>query len=63
MNDETVELINYQVRVGHVVVRVRARDEQEAIELAKRKLSHEMPRLYDVIRSLDATRFEVDHAA
>ena len=63
MNEQPRQLKVYRVRVGHVELRVRAHDVEEAITLARRKLSQEMPRLYDVIRSLSTTRFEVDHAA
>jgi hypothetical protein len=33
------------------------------MELARRQLARELPRLYDVIRSLAESRFEVEHAA
>jgi hypothetical protein len=60
-NDATLK--TYRVRVGHWEVRVNARDSEEAIVIAKRHLSRELPRLYDVIRSLTANRFQVEHAA
>jgi hypothetical protein len=56
-------LLTYRVRVGHHEFRVKARDAAEAVELARRQLARELPRLYDVIRSLAETRFQVEHAA
>ncbi|MEX2317634.1 MAG: hypothetical protein WD669_10820 [Pirellulales bacterium] len=53
----------YQVRVGHWEIRLQAHNIDEAIELARRHLSAELPRLYDVIRALTATRFQVEAAA
>ena len=53
----------YRVRVGHWEIRVKARDAEEAIELARRQMARELPRLYDVIRSLTANRFQVEAAA
>ena len=63
MYTQPIILRTYRVRVGHIEVIVRARDVQEAVTLAKRKLSRELPRLYDVIRSLSPGRFQVDYAA
>lgn len=54
---------DYRVKVGHSVVHVRCGSVDEAIALARRLLSQEMPRFYDVIRNLDSTRFEVQRAA
>ena len=56
-------LRTYRIRVGHWEVRVAAHSSEEAIELARRHLTQELPRLYDVIRSLTAARFEVEAAA
>jgi hypothetical protein len=53
----------YHVRVGHWEIRVQAHSVDEAIELARRHLSAELPRLYDVIRAMTATRFQVEAAA
>jgi hypothetical protein len=63
MNSDVATLKTYRVRVGHWEIRVTARDSDEAIAIAKRHLSRELPRLYDVIRSLTANRFQVEHAA
>ena len=47
----------YLVRVGHWEVRLKARDGEEAIRLARLQMARELPRLYDVIRALAASRF------
>jgi hypothetical protein len=56
-------LLTYRVRIGHHDFRVKARDGGEAVELARRQLSRELPRLYDLIRNLTAAQFQVDAAA
>ncbi len=53
----------YLVRVGHWEVRLKARDGEEAVRLARLQMTRELPRLYDVIRALAATRFKVEAAA
>ena len=63
MNEQQAILKSYRVRVGLVEVNVKARDVSEAITVARRKLSQELPRLYDVIRLLGPSKFQVDHAA
>jgi hypothetical protein len=63
MIPEQATLKTYRIRVGHWEVRVAARDADEAIELARRHLAQELPRLYDVIRNLTAARFQVEAAA
>jgi hypothetical protein len=63
MGNEHPPLKTYRVCLGHVEVRIRARNEGEAVELARLQLSHELPRLYDVIRQTATTRFEVKDAA
>jgi hypothetical protein len=49
--------------VGHHEIHIKARDAAEAILLARRQLGRELPRLYDVIRNLTSTQFQVEHAA
>lgn len=44
-------------------MRLQARDAAEAIVLARQQMARELPRLYDVIRSLTPNRFEVEAAA
>jgi hypothetical protein len=61
MNDNR-PLKTYRVRVGHWEIRLKAHSAEEAIELARREMARELPRLYDVIRILTATRFQVEAA-
>jgi hypothetical protein len=53
----------FLVRVGHWEVRLKARDGEEAIRLARLQMARELPRLYDVIRDLTVSRFQVEEAA
>ena len=53
----------YRVRVGHIEIVVIAQDEAEAIALTRRHLAQELPRFYDLIRSLEPERFELHKAA
>ena len=53
----------FLVRVGHWQVRLKARDGEEAIRLARLQMARELPRLYDVIRELTESRFQVEAAA
>ena len=52
----------FRVRVGHWEVHVRAIDADSAVDTARRQMARELPRLYDVIRSLTTTRFQVEAA-
>ena len=63
MNGNNQTLTTYNVRVGHNVVTVKCQNEEEAVEAARKQLSLDLPRMWDVIQSLDATRFEVARAA
>ncbi len=63
MTSDNCPLLTYRVRVGHHEFRVIARDAAEAVELTRRLLVRELPRLYDVIHNLSKTRFEVENAA
>ena len=63
MKPEIQPLKMYRVRVGHWEIRIKARDANEAVELARRQMARELPRLYDVIRNLTAARFQVEAAA
>jgi hypothetical protein len=63
MTTDDRPLLTYDIRVGHLQFRVKARDAAEAIELARRQLARELPRLYDVIRKLTTTQFQVEKAA
>jgi hypothetical protein len=63
MTTDSRPLLTYRVRIGHHDICVKARDTSEAIMLVKRQLARDLPRLYDVIRTLAATRFFVEDAA
>lgn len=63
MNTDSRILLTYRVRVGHLDIRIKARDVSEAILLARRQLASDLPRLYDVIRDLTPARFQVEPAA
>jgi len=63
MTTDNRTLLTYRVRVGHHEFRVKARDADEAVLLARRQLARELPRLYDIIRNLAESRFVVEHAA
>jgi hypothetical protein len=56
-------LKSFRVRVGHWEDSLKARNAEEAIQLARQTMARELPRLYDVIRSLTANRFQVEAAA
>jgi hypothetical protein len=60
-NHETLK--TYRIRVGHWEITLTAHDAEEAIQLARRAMACELPRLYDVIRALTASRFQVEAAA
>jgi hypothetical protein len=60
-NHQTLNV--FLVRVGHWEVRLKARDGGEAIRLARLQMARELPRLYDVIHELRASRFQVEAAA
>jgi hypothetical protein len=53
----------FLVRVGHWQVRIKAHDANEAIRVARLQMARDLPRLYDVIRELTPSRFEVETAA
>jgi hypothetical protein len=63
MGTDNQPLKTYRICVGHWQVRLKARDAEEAVQLARRQLARELPRLYDVIRTMTAARFEVEAAA
>ena len=63
MKEQRDSLKSFRVRVGHWEARLKARDAHEAMQLARRQLARELPRLYDVIQSLAAARFQVEAAA
>ena len=50
---------DYRVIVGHASVMVSGRSRDEAIQNARMRLCIEMPRMWDVIESLDARSFQI----
>ncbi len=52
-------LERFQVRIGHLKVFVEANSSQQAVDNARSLFCRELPRLWDVITELDASRFEV----
>jgi len=50
----------FHVRVGHTSVTVQGLSREDAIQHARQRLCLDMPRMWDVIQSLDDRRFEVD---
>jgi hypothetical protein len=63
MNSGTGTLKTYRVRVGYWEIVLKAHSSDEAIELARRSMARDLPRLYDLIRVMTASRFQVDAAA
>jgi hypothetical protein len=63
MNNNDSGLKTFRIRVGHWEISLKARDAEEAIQLARRQMARELPRLYDVIQTLTASRFLVEAAA
>jgi hypothetical protein len=63
MNSNNRQPQSFRVRVGFWEIRVKAHDQQEAVQIARRQLARELPRLYDVIRSLTTSRFQVEALA
>jgi hypothetical protein len=63
MNANHDTLKTFRIRVGHWEIELKAHDAEEAIQLARRAMACELPRLYDVIRALTANRFQVEAAA
>ena len=49
----------FRVKVGHTAVTVPGTTPQEAVRQARKQLSMDMPRMWDVIQSLGHHRFEV----
>jgi hypothetical protein len=63
MTTNNEKLRTFRICVGHWEIRLKARDAEEAVQMARRQLARELPRLYDVIRTLTAARFQVEAAA
>jgi hypothetical protein len=63
MTTDNRPLSTYRIRIGHWETRVRARDEAEALIVARVQVGRELPRLYDVIRNLTAAQIRIEKAA
>lgn len=50
----------YRVQLGHLAIMVEARDPQEAIQRARRKMCEEWPRLWDKIDQAESDKFRVE---
>jgi hypothetical protein len=50
----------FRVTLGHMSVLVQAGDVPQAVQQARQKLCSEMPRLWDVITTMEETRFRVE---
>ena len=53
-------LQRFRVRLGHAQVLVHSQSPAEAIQQARCKFSHDMPRLWDKIYRLDPEQFQVE---
>ena len=53
----------FEVTVGHKTVTVECATKDEAVEMARRQMCLELPRMWDVIHSLEDERFQVSRAA
>lgn len=63
MTSNLSELKAFLIRVGHWEIRLKAHDAEEAVRMARLQMARELPRLYDVIRALTTSQFEVEAAA
>jgi len=59
MTDDPVPSRKYRVRLGHCEATVECHSTDEAIRLARMKLSADMPQLYDEIYRAEKDRFNV----
>ena len=58
-NKPGTETIGNRVKVGHLTVDVEGQSKDGVILEARRRLSLEMPRMWDVISSMDDQQFEI----
>ena len=49
----------FRVKVGHMAVTVPGATPQEAVRQARKQLSMDMPRMWDVIQAMSDDRFSV----
>ncbi len=59
MPGEPLPSKRYRVKLGHSEVSVECGSKEEAIRLARTKLSSDLPRHYDVIHGAEDEQFEV----
>jgi len=59
LNDDD-NLKHFLVKVGHSEVEVQGVDRDDAVRNARKLLSKEMPRLWDMIYTMDISKFQVD---
>ncbi len=63
MNPQTSNPLKlYKVQIGHAEVVVNGQDQADAVHQARKKLSAEMPRLWDLIYKMEDTQFDVREA-
>ena len=62
MTRDSITTRKYRVKLGYSEVFVEGHSRKEAIRLARKKLSDDMPRLYDVIYRADDIDFQVNEA-
>ena len=59
MHERPVNDQRYSIQVGLRKLQVNGRSRAEAIQRAKEQLCSDMPRMWDVIHSLEMQRFDV----
>ena len=60
MSSERRPTKKYRVRLGLVAVDVEGTSKEDALRLARTKLSDDMPRLYDTIHGAEDQEFQID---
>ena len=60
MSGEQSPTKKYRVKLGLFEFEVECRSKDEAIRLARTRLSDDMPRLYDVIHGIEDQEFQID---
>ncbi len=60
MGSERRPTKKYRVRLGLVEIVIEGRSKEDAIRLARSKLSDDMPRLYDIIHGAEDEEFQID---
>jgi hypothetical protein len=60
MSSERRPTKKYRVRLGLVEVVVEGASKEDALRLARTKLSDDLPRLYDTIHGAEDQEFQID---